>query len=212
MDKLHELYYVLDLTGTFVFAISGAVAARQQGLDIFGILVTAFTVACGGGIIRDLCIGITPPANLSNWHYLLASIIATILAISLFSLVKKMSKPVLFFDALGLSLFAVTGAQKSLAFGHNAQVAILLGVITAVGGGVIRDVLLNRIPVILQKEIYASAALVASSIVVIGSFFTEFSADLISIIALVVCCTIRLLSLYYKWNLPSFPMEKPKNN
>lgn len=211
MDKLHELYYILDLTGTFVFAISGAVAARQQGLDIFGIVVSAFTVACGGGIIRDLCIGSTPPANLTNWHYLLASIIAAILAVSLYSVVKKMNKPVLFFDAIGLSLFAVTGAQKSLAFGHNAQVAILLGVITAVGGGVIRDVMLNRVPVILQKEIYASAALVAAAIVVLGSYFTEFSSEFVSIVALVVCCTIRLLSLYYKWNLPSFPMDKPKD-
>lgn len=212
MDKLHELYYVLDLTGTFVFAISGAIAARQQGLDIFGIIVIAFTVACGGGIIRDVCIGSIPPANLSNWHYLLASVVAALMVVSLYSIVQKMTKPVLFFDALGLSLFAVTGAQKSLAFGHSAQVAILLGVITAVGGGVIRDVLLNRVPVILQKEIYASAALVGSCIMVGGSFIKDASVNLISIIALVVCCTIRLLSLYYKWNLPTFPIDKQKEN
>lgn len=202
--KLQEFYFFLDMTGTFVFAISGATAARQRGLDLFGILVIAFTVACGGGIIRDLCIGSIPPAGLANWRYLLVSLFASGLAIGFFPIVQRMNRPVLFFDALGLSLFAVTGAQKSLAYGHNVQVAILLGVVTAVGGGVLRDVLLNRVPVILQKEIYALAALIASTIVVFGTFVPDVSTDFISIIALVICCSLRLLSLYYKWNLPNF--------
>lgn len=204
MMKLQEFYFFLDMTGTFVFAISGATAARQRGLDLFGILVIAFTVACGGGIVRDLCIGSIPPSGLANWRYLLVSVFAAGLAIGFFPLVQRMNRPVLFFDAIGLSLFAVTGAQKSLAYGQNIQVAILLGVVTAVGGGVMRDVLLNRVPVILQKEIYALAALIASSIVVLGTFFPGVSTDLVSIVALVICCSLRLLSLYYKWNLPNF--------
>src|SRR6476661_4659986 len=171
MDKLHALYYFLDLAGTFVFAISGAAAAKQRGLDLFGICAIAFTVACGGGIIRDLCIGAIPPAGLTNWQYLVVAIIAAGLTSGTFSLVQRLNRPVLFFDAVGLSLFAVTGAQKALAYGHNGQVAVLLGITTAVGGGVLRDVLLNRIPVILEKEIYASAALIASVIVVSGSYF-----------------------------------------
>lgn len=204
MDQLHEFYYFLDMAGTFVFAVSGATAARSQGLDVFGIIVIAFIVACGGGIIRDLCIGSIPPSGLSTWKYLFISVSGAVLTMGLFSIVMRMSKPVLFFDALGLSLFAVTGAQKSLAYGHNVQVAILLGVVTAVGGGVIRDVLLNKVPVILQKEIYALAALIASSIVVLGSFIPSVSMDLWSVIALVVCCSLRLMSLYFKWNLPTF--------
>ncbi len=212
MDKLHTLYYLLDLAGTFAFAISGATAARQRGLDLFGICAIAFTVACGGGIIRDLCIGAVPPDGLTNWRYLLTAMIAAGTTIGLYPFVRKLNQPVLFFDALGLSLFAVTGAQKSLAFGHNAEVAILLGIITAVGGGVLRDVLLNRVPVILEKEIYASAALVGASIVVAGHYLNWLSADWISIIALVVCCGLRLLALRFHWNLPVYSDKKTKGD
>jgi uncharacterized membrane protein YeiH len=208
MDKLHSFYNFLDLAGTFVFAISGAVAAKQRGMDLFGICAIAFTVACGGGIMRDLCIGAIPPAGLTNWHYLIAAIIATGMTIGLYSFVKRINQPVLLFDALGLSLFAVTGAQKSLSYGHNAEVAILLGITTAVGGGVLRDILLNRIPVILEKEIYASAALIGALIVVLGNYFKWLSSDWISLIALIVCFGLRLLALHYHWNLPIYSNDK----
>lgn len=121
MDKLHWLYNILDLAGTFAFAISGAAAAKQRGLDLFGICAIAFTVACGGGIIRDLCIGAIPPAGLANWHYLAAAIVAACMTIGLYPFVQRLNHPVLLFDALGLSLFAVTGAQKALAYGHNGR-------------------------------------------------------------------------------------------
>src|SRR5690606_35061123 len=113
---------------------------------------------------------------------------------------RRLKQPVLFFDALGLALFAVTGAQKSLAFGHNAEVAILLGIITAVGGGVLRDVLLNRIPVILEKEIYASAALVGASVVVAGHYLNILPGEWITLIAVTIGCTLRLLALHFHWN------------
>lgn len=203
MDKLHSLYYFLELAGTFAFAISGATAARKRNLDLFGICAIAFTVACGGGIIRDLCIGATPPAGLTNWQYLVVAIIAAGITVRLFSVVERLNRPVLFFDAVGLSLFAVTGAQKALHFGHNGEVAILLGITTAVGGGVIRDILLNRVPVILEKEIYASAALLGALIVVLGSFVEWLSADWVAIIALIVSFTLRMLSLRFHWNLPT---------
>jgi uncharacterized membrane protein YeiH len=204
MDKLHTLNYLLDLAGTFVFGISGATAARQKGLDLFGICVVAFTVACGGGIVRDLCIGAIPPAGLSNWYYLVAAMTAAGMTIGLYPIVNMLKQPVLLFDALGLSLFAVTGTQKSLAFGHNSEVAILLGIITAVGGGVLRDILLNRIPVIFQKEIYASAALAGSLIVVLGNYLKWISNDWISVIALITCFGLRLLALRFHWNLPKY--------
>jgi len=208
MDKLHWLYDVLDLAGTFAFAISGAVAAKQRGLDLFGICAIAFTVACGGGIIRDVCIGAIPPAGLANWHYLAVAILATGMTIGLYPFVQRVNHPVLFFDALGLSLFAVTGAQKALAYGHNGEVAVLLGITTAVGGGVLRDILLNRIPVILAKEIYASAALVGALIVVVGDYLQWLTADWVSIIALITCFALRLLALRYHWNLPVYADEK----
>lgn len=203
MINLHSLYTFIDLAGTFAFAISGAVAARDKGLDVFGVLVVAFTVACGGGIIRDLCIGAIPPAGLSDWRYLAVALIAAIITMSLNPLSKWLNRPVLLFDALGLSLFAVSGARKALEFGHNNEVAILLGMITAVGGGVLRDVLLNRIPVIFEKEIYASAALVGAGVVVIGNYF-GWHNDWVFPIGFLLCFTLRILALYYHWELPAF--------
>jgi uncharacterized membrane protein YeiH len=204
MEKLHSLYNFLDLAGAFAFAISGATAARLKGLDVFGICALAFTVACGGGIIRDLCIGAIPPAGLTDWRYMVTALIATGLTLSLFRVVQKMKRPVLFFDALGLAIFAVTGADKTLSYGHNGLLAVLLGTTSAVGGGVLRDVLLNRVPVILEKEIYALAALIGTLIVVSGTYFTALSPEALSIIALVTTATLRLLALHFHWNLPAW--------
>ena len=208
MEKLHSLYYFLELAGTFAFAISGATAARQRSLDLFGILAIAFVVACGGGIVRDLCIGAIPPAGLTNWRYLVVAIVATGLTVGLFPVVQRLKRPVLLFDALGLSLFAVTGAQKALSYGHNGEVAVLLGIATAVGGGVMRDILLNRVPVILEKEIYASVALLGAVIVVLGNMLKWVSGDWVAIIALSVGFTLRLLALRYHWNLPAPASDK----
>jgi uncharacterized membrane protein YeiH len=111
MQSAGTIYTFLDLLGTLVFALSGAVAARQRQLDIFGIFSVAFVVACGGGIIRDLCIGAIPPAGLTNWLYLVMVLGATILTMAFYRLVNFLKQPVLLFDALGLSVFAVTGAR-----------------------------------------------------------------------------------------------------
>jgi uncharacterized membrane protein YeiH len=207
MDKLHSLYTFIDLAGTFAFAVSGAVAAKQKGLDIFGILVVAFTVACGGGIMRDVCIGAIPPAGLSDWRYLFVSVIAAVITMSLDSFLKLFNRPVLLFDALGLSLFAVSGAEKALAFSHNNEVAILLGMITAVGGGVIRDIFLNRIPVIFEKEIYASAALLGAAVVALGHY-GKLPDNWIFLVGFLLCFVLRLLALKLHWELPSFSKEK----
>ena len=194
---------ILDLLGTFVFALSGAVAARQKGLDIFGIFSLAFSVACGGGIIRDLCLGAIPPAGLTNWLYMLMVLAASILTIGFYRIVNILSQPVLLFDALGLSVFAVTGARKAIAFGLNYDAAVLLGIVTAVGGGVIRDILLNRIPVILTREIYASAAMIGATIVVCGDYL-HYPKEIVAIIAIMFCFGLRFLGLHFHLNLPSF--------
>ncbi len=207
MDKLHSLYAFVDLAGTFAFAISGAVAAKEKDLDIFGILVVAFTVACGGGIVRDICIDAIPPAGLSDWRYLLVSVIAAIIAVGVHPLMKLLDRPVILFDALGLSLFAVSGAEKALIFSGNSEVAVLLGMMTAVGGGVIRDIFLNRIPVIFEKEIYASAALLGAGIVVAGHYLNVPNGWAFPI-GFVFCLAIRLLALKYHWELPAFSRKK----
>lgn len=197
----HRLFTILDLAGTFAFAISGAVAARDRALDWFGVMVIAFAVACGGGIVRDLCIGAVPPAGLTDWRYLAVAMVAAWLTIATSALVARLAHPVTLFDSLGLGLFAVTGAQKAMIYGHNAEVAILLGMVTAVGGGVVRDVLLNRVPTILRREIYASAALVAAGIEVAGQQLGWQSQGR-TWVALLVCFALRYLSVRYKWHLP----------
>jgi uncharacterized membrane protein YeiH len=199
----HALFTFLDLAGTFAFALSGAVAARERGLDWFGILVIAFTVACGGGVVRDLCIGAIPPAGLADWRYLAAAVLAAALTTASQRLVERLAHPVVLFDTLGLGLFAVTGAQKALLAGSNAEVAVLMGMVTAVGGGVARDVLLNRVPVILQREIYASAALVGAAVATFGDLL-GLGSPVLTWCAVAVCFALRMLSLRFSWHLPRF--------
>lgn len=207
MNQLHTLYTVIDLGGTFAFAISGAIAAKVKGLDIFGILVVSFTVACGGGILRDISIGAIPPTGISDWRYLFVSLIAAAVAIGISPILKLLNRPVILFDALGLSLFAVTGAQKTLSYGHNYEVAVLLGILTAVGGGVIRDIFLNRIPVIFENEIYASAALLGALVVVTGNYL-GISNQWTFPVGFLLCFTLRILALKYHWKLPTFNKSK----
>lgn len=202
---MHEqwLFDLVDLAGTFAFAISGATAARRCHLDLFGILAIAFVTACGGGILRDLCIGAIPPAGLADWRYLLTAVIAALLTMLAYPWVERLSYPVRLFDAMGLGLFAVYGAHKALAFGTNAEVAILLGVVTAIGGGMARDVLLTRVSIVLQKEIYASAALLGAALAVVGEMLS-WPAMWATWLPILVCFTLRFLSLRYHWNLPRF--------
>ncbi|WP_287879667.1 MULTISPECIES: trimeric intracellular cation channel family protein [Acidovorax] len=196
-----EILVLMDLCGTFAFAVSGAVAAGQRRLDLFGVLVISHLTACGGGFIRDLSLGSLPPVAISDWRYLAASALAAALAIWARPLIDRLQRPIVFFDSLGLGFFAVTGAQKALAMDHNPEVAIVLGVVTAVGGGVARDVLLNRVPVILGKEIYAVAALVGASIQVLGQLM-DWKFAITPWFGALICLAIRLLALRYSWSLP----------
>lgn len=203
-----ENYFVfLDLVGTWAFASSGAIAARQRGFDLFGVAAIAYVVACGGGIVRDLCLSAIPPAGLSDWRYLAVALLAAAAVMLAGRLVRRLEHPVLLFDALGLGFFAVSSANKALALGQNAQVAVLLGITAAVGGGVVRDVLLNRVPVILQHEIYASAALLGASIVVIGTRL-GVSGPWLSWVAIASAVGLRLLSIHYSWHLYRFSDEE----
>lgn len=205
--SIEGLFIWLDLIGTFAFAISGAIAAYQKELDVFGIVTAAYVTACGGGIIRDVCIGALPPPGLSDWRYLALAIVAAGLVIVGAPVVRKLSHPVLLFDAAGLSFFAVIGAHKTLDYGHSVAAAIILGTVSAVGGGALRDLLLNRTPVILRKEIYALAALMAASMQTAGQLL-GWSLDWVSWTAIVLCFTLRYLSIRFHWNLPRFAQSK----
>ncbi|EIM03707.1 trimeric intracellular cation channel family protein [Rhodanobacter denitrificans] len=201
------LFNLVDLAGTFAFAISGATAARRCNLDLFGILAIAFITACGGGIVRDLCIGAVPPAGLSDWRYLLTAVVAALLTVVAYRWVERLTYPVRLFDAMGLGLFAVYGAHKALLFGHNAEVAILLGMVTAIGGGMARDVLLARVSIVLQQEIYALAALAGAALAVLGEYL-HWPAVWATWLPILFCFGLRFASLRYHWNLPRFGRER----
>jgi uncharacterized membrane protein YeiH len=198
---MESLPIVLDLTGTFVFALSGALAGVKRELDLFGVLVLSFAAANSGGIIRDLMIGAVPPAAIADWRYLAVSLFAGLITFRFSSLVVRMSHPVLIFDAAGLALFAVAGASKALAHGLHPVMAIVLGMVTGIGGGMVRDVLLAEIPLVLRAELYAVAALVAAAIVVIGHLL-HWPVAPVTAVALVACFSLRVMAINYGWRLP----------
>ena len=169
MATIESVVPMLDLGGTFVFAISGAVAAVNRRLDIFGILVLSFVTGNLGGITRDLLIGAVPPAALIEGRYLLISVLAGLITFFWYAGVNRLRTPVLLFDAAGLSFFAVAGTQKALEFGLSPVASALLGMLTSIGGGMMRDVLLSEIPQVLRSDLYAIAALAGALIVVIGN-------------------------------------------
>ncbi|PZN33314.1 MAG: hypothetical protein DIU71_05420 [Proteobacteria bacterium] len=198
---MSTLVLVLDLVGTFVFALAGATAGVRQRLDIFGVAVLSFVAACFGGIGRDLLIGATPPAAVSDWRYLATSLCAGFLTFRWHPLIERLQNPVRMFDAAGLALFAVSGAQKALAFGLHPIMAALLGMLTGVGGGMVRDVLLAQIPAVLRADLYAVAALAGATVVVIGSQL-DLAPVVTTTTGALLCFTLRMLAIHRGWHLP----------
>jgi uncharacterized membrane protein YeiH len=196
-----SLLLVLDLLGTFVFAISGATAGVTRRLDLFGTLVLSFVAGNFGGITRDVLIGSVPPAAISDWRYLAVSLLAGVITFYWSSAVDKLNSPVLIFDAAGLALFAVSGAQKALAFGLNPVMAALLGMLTGVGGGMVRDILVAEIPIVLRADIYAVAALAGAAVVVIGQLL-RIPPTATTIVGALLCFGLRLMAIHRGWHLP----------
>jgi uncharacterized membrane protein YeiH len=166
---MNTLLLVLDLIGTFVFALSGASAGVRRRLDFFGVLVLSFVAGNFGGVTRDLMIGAVPPAAISDWRYLAVSLLAGLITFYWFSGIDRLRNSVLLFDGAGLALFAVSGTQKALAFGLNPVMAALLGMVTGIGGGMARDMLIAEVPTVLRADLYAVAALAGAAVVVIGN-------------------------------------------
>src|SRR3954447_18761106 len=208
---MESLPYVLDLAGTFVFALSGAVAGIKRRLDLFGILVLSFVAANTGGIVRDVLMGATPPGAISDWHYLGVSLIAGVVTFYFPFLFIQRWHPLLLFDAAGLALFAVSGAHKALAYGLNPVMAILLGMVTGIGGGMARDVLLAEIPTVLRAELYAVAALAAAAVVVIGHSL-ELPVAPVTAVALILCFWLRVMAIRRGWRLPVAKFRDPHDS
>lgn len=193
---------LLDLGGTFVFAISGAVAAVRRRMDTFGLMVLAFAAGNAGGITRDLLLGAVPPAAIAHWSYVAVSVAAGTLVFLAWPWVERLAHPVLWMDAVGLAFFAVAGASKALAFGVGPVAAVLLGVLTGVGGGMLRDVLAGEIPAVLRADFYASAALVGAAVVVAGALL-GLPVALSSVAGGLLCFFLRAMAIRYRWHLPN---------
>lgn len=198
---MSSLPYLLDLAGTFVFALSGAMAGVKHRLDVFGVLVLSFVAANTGGITRDLLIGAVPPGAISDWDYLGVSLVAGLMYFYFTAAIAQRWNPVLLFDAAGLALFAVSGAHKALTYGLNPIMATLLGMLTGIGGGMARDIMLAEIPTVLRSDLYAVAALVGAAVVVIANMM-QLPSGPAALVGAALCFGLRVLAIRCGWQLP----------
>ncbi|MGA2900239.1 MAG: trimeric intracellular cation channel family protein [Candidatus Acidiferrales bacterium] len=204
-DMIHEASKLLlwaDLAGTFLFAVEGALIAVPANLDLLGVMVLAFSTALVGGIIRDVLIGAVPPASLRDWRYATAAFTGGVIVFFLHPYVRSIPAPVIMtLDAVALSLFAVAGTEKALLYKMHPFIAVLLGAVTAVGGGTVRDVLLAQIPNVLRSDIYATAAL-AGATVMVAATKLRVPPALAAVSGGLVCFLLRVISVWQHWNLP----------
>lgn len=199
--EIRTLLLVLDLAGTAVFAVSGAAVAVKGGFDIFGVCVLAFIAGNAGGVLRDLLIGAVPPRALAGSSHILISLAAGIITFLWHPQLRRLRTLILLFDAAGLGLFAVSGTQKALAFGLDPVVAALLGMLTGIGGGMVRDVLANEIPTVLREDLYAIAALAGAGVVIVAHAF-HVSPEAATITGAALCFAIRWIAIRRGWSLP----------
>ncbi|WP_372016732.1 trimeric intracellular cation channel family protein [Pseudoxanthomonas sp. 10H] len=198
---MSTLLLLFDLIGTFVFALSGGTLAVRHRLDLFGVLVLSCAAAVSGGLVRDVLIGAQPPAALADWRYLTVAMIAGLVTFVRHEAIERMRNPVQLFDAAGLALFAVLGTGKALAFGLSPFAATLLGMISGIGGGIARDLLVVRTPVVLQAELYAVAALAGGGVVALAHLAGLPQSPAMAVGAL-VCFGLRFMAIRYGWHLP----------
>ena len=196
-----ELIYVLDILGTFAFAISGALVAYDKKLDLFGILIIAFVTAVCGGMLRDVLIDAHPINWIGDLNYLYTIFAAVIFTFLFKSKINYLGKTMFLFDTIGIGVFTLLGLKKGLSFNLHPIIALIMGMISAVFGGVLRDVLTNRIPLIFEKEIYASACLAGGIVYLTISQF-NVPENIIFVISASVIVIIRVVSVRYQLELP----------
>jgi uncharacterized membrane protein YeiH len=202
-----RLLLVVDLIGTFVFAVEGALAGINAGLDVFGLMVLSFVTALGGGTIRDLLIGAIPPNSIRDWRYGATAFSGGAAVFFFHPLFQRVPVHLMItLDAAGLALFAVAGAGKALEYGITPLLAILMGAVTGAGGGTVRDVLLAQVPGVLHSDVYASAALAGAAVVVIGVRLKMQRGVAMSFGAC-ACFVLRMVAVWRHWNLPKVMMQ-----
>jgi uncharacterized membrane protein YeiH len=207
---VQEFRHALDLAGVFVFALSGATVAVQRRLDLFGVLVLAVVASLCGGIARDLLIGAVPPAAIADWRYVAAGCMGGLVTFYRYAEIERLQSPVQVFDAAGLGLFAVTGTEKALAVGLHPVSAVLLGMLTGIGGGVARDVLVAQVPVVLRSELYAIAA-VAGGLVVVAGHTLALPEAPVMLVGAALCFALRFMAIRHGWGLPTSPYAPPQD-
>lgn len=196
-----SLIYTLDLIGTGVFAISGFLVAGEKRFDIFGAAVVALVTAVGGGTLRDVLIGSTPVGWMKDLWYPGVIAFAIIIAWFLGPTIRKLQKTMFLFDTIGIGIFTILGLEKTLALGLHPVIAIMMGTVSAVFGGVVRDVLVNREPLVFREELYATACLAGGILYVVLSLF-QLPDDLLIVFTVLAIVTIRSLAVLRGWNLP----------
>lgn len=205
MSDEAPLLLALDLTGTFAFGLNGALTAvRAARLDIVGVITLGMITALGGGIIRDTLLNALPPATFVDWRYLVVAAAGGLLAFALSRRLDRLATPIMVLDAVGLGFFAVSGATKALGLGFGLGQAVILGAITAVGGGTIRDVLIREIPSVLHSGLYAIPALIGAALTV-GAAQIGLDGLAATLGAAAVCVAIRVLGVRYGLNAPGPP-------
>ena len=196
-----EFIYVLDILGTFAFAVSGALVASDKKFDLFGVVIIAFVTAVGGGMLRDLLIDAHPINWIGDLNYIYTIFLAVIFTFLFKSKIAHLSKTMFLFDTVGLSVFTLLGLEKGLSFNLNPIIALIMGMISAVFGGVLRDVLTNKIPLIFEKEIYASACLVGGISYLLLTYF-NMAENVIFIFSASIIVIIRVIAVKFKLQLP----------
>jgi uncharacterized membrane protein YeiH len=204
---LWDYIHILDLLGTFAFAISGALSAAEKRYDLFGIIFVASITAVGGGTTRDLLIGLTPVSWMQNYNYLIVIIAAVIFTFVFYKQILKWRKTLFLFDSIGLGVFTILGMQKALDTGVSLGFAVIMGVISAVLGGVIRDTFNNEVPLILRKEIYATACFIGAFLL-IGLKYIGIGLEIAVPITIIMIIAIRIISLKYSLSLPSININQ----
>jgi uncharacterized membrane protein YeiH len=208
-QKQNPLVVALDITGTFIFAIEGALAGIQGNLDLLGIMVLAFSTALGGGVIRDVLIGAAPPNALRDWRYAALAFAGGAITFVFYPVVLRVPHVALLgLDAAGLALFAVSGTEKALEVKISPFIATLMGTITAVGGGTLRDVLLAHVPAVLRVDIYATAALFGSAVLAVLRKL-GLGPKPAALCGFLACFLLRLLSVSQHWHLPTLIVHSP---
>jgi uncharacterized membrane protein YeiH len=196
-----DLIYVLDIIGTFAFAISGALVASKKEFDLFGVIIIAFATAVGGGMMRDVLINAHPINWIGDLNYIWTILAAVVFTFLFKSKIAPLSKTMFLFDTIGIGVFTLLGVQKGLAFDLHPFIAIVMGMVSSVMGGVIRDVLTNQVPLIFKKEIYASACLAGGGVYLITNYF-NLPENVQFITTILTVIIIRLLAVRFKLELP----------